>query len=190
MNYTAASEKLTAYRQQIDEIRKKMRAVQSDIESQIVPDYEFKVPDGLIRLSALFGNQADLIVVHNMGTSCPACTLWADGYNGLHQHVLSRAAFAVSSPDSPAVQQQFAASRGWKFRMVSHADTSFAADMGYGSAEGRWRPGISVFKREGSAIVRVSDAQFNPGDDFCTLYHFFDLLPGGVAGWKPKFNYG
>jgi predicted dithiol-disulfide oxidoreductase (DUF899 family) len=95
----------------------------------------------------------------------------------------------VSSPDAPEIQRAFAAGRGWRFRMVSHAGTSFAADMGYRSEQGGWRPGISVFRREGQKILRVSDAVWKPGDDFCTVWHFFDLLPGGAAGWAPKFSY-
>jgi hypothetical protein len=46
-----------------------------------------------------------------------------------------------------------------------------------------------VFRREGQKILRVSDAAWKPGDDFCTVWHFFDLLPGGAAGWAPKFSY-
>ena len=60
---------------------------------------------------------------------------------------------------------------------------SFAADMGYVSEKGGWMPGVSVFRREGDAIVRVSSTGFSPGDDYCTLWHFFDLLPGGVGEW-------
>jgi hypothetical protein len=38
-------------------------------------------------------------------------------------------------------------------------------------------------------IVRMSDASFSPGDDFCSVWHFFDLIPEGAAGWQPKYNY-
>ena len=110
----------------------------------------------------------------------------ADGYNGIHQHVVTRAGFAVSSPDRPMVQTQFAESRGWKFPMVSHAGSTFAADMGYVSAKGGWMPGVSVFRLEGDRILRVSDTGFSPGDDFCPLWHFFDLLPGGVGEWPGR----
>ncbi len=189
MKYAAGSEKMRAYRRQIADIRQEMRATLAAVEPQEVADYEFKVPEGTVRLSELFGDHEDLMVVHNMGSSCPACTLWADGYNGLHQHVVTRTAFAVSSPDAPAAQQQLAASRGWRFRMVSHGGTTFAADMGYRSDQGGWRPGISVFKLAAQKIMRVSDAAWSPGDDFCTLWHFFDLLPDGAAGWRPKLHY-
>jgi predicted dithiol-disulfide oxidoreductase (DUF899 family) len=189
MKYSIGSELISGYRREITEIRQKMRKAQSQIEPQQVADYTFASSSGTVRLSQLFDAHEDLMIVHNMGRSCPACTLWADGYNGLHAHVTSRAAFVVSSPDAPDVQQEFARSRGWKFPMVSHQGTSFAADMGFKSDSGRWLPGISVFQRRGTIIQRVSDARWSPGDDFCTLWHFFDLLPEGAAGWTPKFSY-
>jgi predicted dithiol-disulfide oxidoreductase (DUF899 family) len=188
MKYQAATEKMAAYRRQIADLRQQLRKVQAEIEPHEVPDYEFQSTRGKVLLSQLFGDHKDLMVVHNMGKSCPACTLWADGYNGIHQHVTTRAAFVVSSPDPPEVQQKFAASRGWVFPMVSHVGSSFAEDMGYRSSKG-WRPGMSVFRRDAQKILRVSDVAWSPGDDFCTLWHFFDLLPEGAAGWSPKLSY-
>lgn len=189
MNYSVASKKIEDYRRQITAIRKDIRAAQAEVEPQAVADYTFQTLDGTVSLAALFGNHDDLMVVHNMGSSCPGCTLWADGYNGIHHHVITRAGFAVSSPETPQAQHEFAQSRGWKFRMVSHHGNTFAADMGYRAENGAWRPGISVFKRDGERIVRVSDAAWSPGDDFCTLYHLFDLLPTGAAGWRPQITY-
>jgi len=181
MNYTDVNGKLADYRRQIADIRERMRDTLATVEPQQVEDYEFATIDGAVRLSELFGDHDDLILIHNMGSSCSYCTLWADGYNGIHRHVVSRAAFAVSSPDRPDVQMKIAQSRGWQFPMVSHVGSTFAADMGYVSANGGWTPGVSVFKREGGTIARVSDTGFSPGDDYCTLWHFFDLLPGGVG---------
>ena len=188
MNYADVNGKLTDYRRQIAAIRERMRETLAAVEPQEVKDYELASPEGPVRLSQLFDGHEDLILIHNMGVSCSYCTLWADGYNGLHPHVVTRAGFAVSSPDRPTVQRKFAESRGWKFPMVSHAGTSFAADMGYVSAKGGWMPGVSVFRRDGGTILRVSDTGFSPGDDFCTLWHLFDLLPGGVGEWpaSPK----
>jgi predicted dithiol-disulfide oxidoreductase (DUF899 family) len=183
MKYADVNGKLADYRRQIAAIREKMRDTLATVEPQEVRDYEFTTAAGPVRLSELFGDHEDLILIHNMGTSCSYCTLWADGYNGIHQHVVSRAAFAVSSPDQPDLQRKFAERRGWKFSMVSHVGSTFAADMGYVSPNGGWRPGVSVFKRSGGTIARVSDTGFSPGDDYCTLWHFFDLLPGGVGEW-------
>lgn len=188
MKYADATARLAEYRRQIAAVREKMRSLQEDTEPEEVSDYEFHTAAGPLRLSQLFGDREDLIVIHNMGVSCPACTMWADGFNGVLPHITNRAAFAVSSPDSPEVQRKFAAARGWKFPMVSHAGTSFAADMGFRSATG-WLPGVSVFKRQGQRIVRVADTGFNVGDDFCAVYHLFDLLHGGSGEWCPKLKY-
>jgi predicted dithiol-disulfide oxidoreductase (DUF899 family) len=189
MSYAQSARRLADYREQIATLRKKMRDVQAAIEPEEVKDYTFKRAEGsTVRLSELFGNKLDLFVIHNMGQSCPYCTLWADGFNGAYDHLSNRAAFVVASPDPPEKQRQFAQSRHWKFPMVSHEGTSFAEDMGYRS-EGRFMPGVSVFRRDGGRILRVSDAPFSPGDDFCAVWHFFDLIPEGTAGWQPKYKY-
>jgi predicted dithiol-disulfide oxidoreductase (DUF899 family) len=188
MNYKETAGKLAEYRSQISGIREKMRSAQASIEPEEVQDYEFATPKGTARLSALFGDKDTLFVIHNMGTSCANCTMWADGFNGVFEHLRDRATFAVSSPDTPERQQSFAAGRGWKFPMVSFQGTTFAEDMGY-RPNGRVMPGVSVFKRKGGKIMRVADTAFSPGDDFCGVWHLFDLIPEGAEGWQPKFSY-
>ncbi len=189
MNYTDGITAINDYRGRISSIRQEMRKIQAEIEPQKVEDYVFQTTKGAVTLSELFGDKADLFMVHNMGTSCVYCTLWADGYNGIYHHLADRAAFVMSSPDTPTVQSAFAAKRGWRFPMVSHEGSSFAADMGYGNASDGYMPGFSIFQRQKGQIVRVSDTQFGPGDDFCALWHILDLLPGGSDGWQPKFAY-
>ena len=189
MRYRETTAKLAEYRHEIGTLRDKMRALQAEIEPEEVADYTFVGADGPVRLSQLFGDKDTLIVIHNMGRTCPACTMWADDYNGVALHLESRAAFVVTSPDDPATQAEFATSRGWRFRMVSHQGTDFAGKMGYRSEQGGWLPGISVFRKDGNRILRVSDQQLGPGDDFCSVYHFLDMLPEGSADFRPKFRY-
>src|ERR1700720_1296302 len=145
------SEKLAAYRREIAALRDKMRVLQNEAEPEEVENYRFATTDGPVRLSELFGGKEYLFVIHNMGKGCPACTMWADGFNGVLPHLENRAAFVVSSPDDPATQAEFAAARGWRFRMVSHQGSDFAAAMGYRS-EGGWLPGVSVFRNEDGRI--------------------------------------
>jgi predicted dithiol-disulfide oxidoreductase (DUF899 family) len=190
VDYRESSTRLAEYRRQIADLRDKMRDIRAAAEPEEMPDYAFTNSNGSVRLSELFGAKPDLIVIHNMGASCPHCTLWADGFNGIHDHLANRAAFVLSSPDAPDAQKRFAASRGWRFSMVSHSGTTFAADMGYRSEDGGWLPGVSVFQREANRILRVSDTGFSPGDDFCALWHLFDLLPGGAGDWQAKYRYG
>jgi predicted dithiol-disulfide oxidoreductase (DUF899 family) len=189
MNYTATRERLQEYRAKIAELRKEMRATQAAVEPEPVRDYVFTTSAGEVRLSQLFADKHDLFVIHNMGTTCPSCTMWADGFNGIYQHLADRAAFVVISGDAPSVQRKFAADRGWRFPMASCQANTFSADMGYSSPEEPASPGISVFQRNGDQIVRVSDAEFGPHDDFCTVWHCMDLLPDGTNGFRPKFRY-
>lgn len=188
MGYRDTVVQLNEYRRQITGIRSEMRVLQAAVEPEAVEDYVFTTPDGPVALSELFGDRPDLFIIHNMGKSCPACTMWADGFNGVLAHLENRAAFVVTSPDDPQTQRAFAQSRGWRFRMVSHAQNDFAADMGYRSEKG-FQPGVSVFRKESGRILRVSDTGLGPGDDFCAVWHFFDLLPEGPAGWRMKFAY-
>lgn len=189
MKYAEGAKKLAAHRDRIAAIRAKMSNIRKSIAPQKIDDYSFTTVGGKVRLSELFGDKNELFVIHNMGASCPYCTLWADGYNGIYRHVANRAAFVVTSPDAPASQKKFAKGRGWRFPMISHKGTTFAEDMGYGSEKSGWLPGISVFRRNRAKILRVADAGFRPGDDFCGLWHTLDLLPDGPGAWQPKFKY-
>ena len=190
MKYTDSKAKIDGYRSKIADLRKEMREIQAKAEPQEVTDYKLAETAGSVHLSALFGDKKELIVIHNMGASCAYCTLWADGYNGVAEHLANRAAFVVVSPDTPEAQKKFAASRGWRFRMASHQGTDFAADMGYRSKSGGWMPGVSVFRKEGAKVMRVSDTGLGPYDDFCSVWHLFGMLPGGAGDWAPKFKYG
>lgn len=148
---------------------------------------------GPVSLSSLFGTKDDLLFVHNMGARCPYCTLWADGFNGVLEDVENRAAFVVCSPDAPAAQGSFAASRGWRFRMVSDSDGAFTRAMGYRQErDGKvfQLPGVSAFHRDPDGSVhRTGHAPFGPGDPFCGLWHLFALLEGGAGTWEPKLHY-
>jgi predicted dithiol-disulfide oxidoreductase (DUF899 family) len=188
MSYRDTVIQLNEHRQKIAAIRSEMRALQAGITPEPVRDYVFQSSQGAVTLSQLFGDKPDLFVIHNMGKSCPSCTMWADGFNGVLNHLESRAGFVVSSPDDPATQAAFAATRGWRFRMVSHAGSNFAADMGYRRERGWW-PGVSVFRKTEEGIFRVSDTELGPGDDFCTVWHFLDLLPAGPDGWDARTSY-
>lgn len=168
-----------------DELNQFLRG-QTDSESDVA-EHVFATADGDIRLRDLFGEHEDLILIHNMGASCPYCTLWADGFNGVLPHLEDRAAFVVVSPDEPAAQKKFARSRGWEFRMVSDQG-DFTAEMGYRHGDDVM-PGFSSFRRDGEKVYRVGHSPFGPGDVYCGVWHLFDMLDEGADGWQPKFRY-
>ena len=150
--FVAALEDLEKAKQRLAELRRQM-------PPEPVEDYELKGLDGAVKLSAMFGDKSDLILIHNMGSGCPYCTMWADEFNGVLHHLESRAAFVVVSPNHPKVQQDIAKKRGWRFRMYSAAGTTFIEDMGFGSEEEHYdshaMPGVSVFHRNAGRINRA-----------------------------------
>ncbi len=185
-----ADAEIEALYAEITKIRERITAVRRAAPPCEVQDYEFATTEGPVRLSQLFRGKRDLAVVHNMGHRCPMCTMWADGLNGLLRHLDDRLAFVVSTPDEPERQRAFASDRGWRFRMVSTAGTTFAADMGYEDEKKHPWPGLSMFRRDAEGrLVRVSHTGFGPGDDFCPIFHLMDLLPEGQDGWWPKLAY-
>ncbi len=177
-------------------LQEKLRELKKKEVSQIEDEYVFTTPDGVVSLRQLFGDKDDLIVIQNMGKSCPYCTIYADGINGVLGHLENRCSVALLSPDPVDVQSEFAQSRGWKFRMVSSAEhgDKYSMDMGHwgsydGSDPGTW-PGFSAFRREGDAITRTGHSSFCPGDEFCVAFPMMQMLDGGYSGWAPKYSYG
>jgi predicted dithiol-disulfide oxidoreductase (DUF899 family) len=171
--------KLQQIEKDLERGRQKMFKVLGKMAKMDIQDYVLKDRNNKdIKFSELFGDKQDLILIHNMGKSCSYCTMWADGFNGIFPHIEKRAAFALVSPDAPEVQRDFADNRGWKFRMYSGIDSPFIKDMGYQTDKGDYWPGASAFhKDEDGNITRVSKTFFGPGDYFCSVWHFFDMLP-------------
>lgn len=182
----ALEDRILALKEQLAELRRTHRA--ADI-AEIVGDYTFRRPKGeAVSLRTLFGSHDDLLVIHNMGRRCPYCSLWADALNGIAGAIQQRAGLVLISPDEPEVQAAFAAERGWTFPLASGAGTTFARDMGYERGDGSVLPGVSAFHRSGpdGPIVRTGTASFGPGDAFCPVWHYFDLLRDGSNGWQPR----
>jgi predicted dithiol-disulfide oxidoreductase (DUF899 family) len=162
------------------------RAPKEAVEDHVLIDSYGKP----IVFSDLFDSRNELILVHNMGTQCTSCTLWADGFNGQLRHLEKRAAFVVESPEEPAVQRQFAADRGWGFRMVSSKGSPFRKAMGYETPDGFPWPGISCFTRDGKGrIFRVSHTPLGPGDNYCTFWDLLDLLPTPHSKFYSEVDY-
>lgn len=186
----ALREKIGRAEKVLFEEKKKLAELRKSLPKEEVGDYRLKDFDGKeVRLSSLFGERDELMVIHNMGKSCPYCTLWADGFNGVVGHLDNRVPFVVVSPDDPATQSKFAESRGWAFDMLSAADSDFTRDMGFEIDGDPW-PGVSTFERSADGkIYRIAWSFFGPGDDFCSVWHLFELLPKGKDGWEPKYKY-
>ena len=186
----APTEKLRELYEQLMNIRQQMLETLTLVDPEPIEDYALTTIDGTKRLSSYFGDKNTLFVIHNMGSSCPYCTVWADGLNGVLDHLEDFATVLLTSPNMPADQQEFANSRGWRFKMASLAGSSLAKDLGYQFDSGEYMPGVSVLQRlEDGQLTRVSQAPFGPGDSYSPVFNLFDLIPGGAGDWQPKFSY-
>ncbi|MBK8549675.1 MAG: DUF899 family protein [Ignavibacteria bacterium] len=168
---------------QIETMRKKKIELNSKLAEMDVKDYILKDRDGKdVRLSEMFGNKKNLILIHNMGKGCPYCTMWADGFKDTYKEIEKKAPFVLVCPDTPEVHKKFAESHGWNYPTYSAAGTDFIFDMGYDfikDGKHNYWPGVSVFeKSDDGKIRRVAKDYFGPGDFYCNIWHFLDLLPG------------
>ena len=178
----------------LQEAKRKMVEVSRRIGPERVEDYELQGREGSVRLSEMFGDKQDLILIHNMGSECPYCTMWADGFNGVLRHLQDRAGFVVVSPNNVDVQQAARAKRGWTFEMYSAEGTSFINDMGFESDGVSYNsnamPGVSTFRKNADGTIdRIAKDFFGPGDLYCGVWHLFDLLADGVGDWEAKPEY-
>jgi predicted dithiol-disulfide oxidoreductase (DUF899 family) len=187
----ALAQRISDLEQQEINIKQELYKLRKEMPRFEVQDYLLNNRDGSpVRLSELFGKKDELILVHNMGKFCPYCTLWADGFNGIIQHLESRAAFVVSTPDPPEVMDAFASGRGWNFRMASTQGSALKKDLGFELPDGSYYPGVSTLLKDSEGkIWHIAKAFFGPGDDFCAAWYFFDLLAKDDSDWNPKFKY-
>jgi len=159
-------------------------------------DHEFVRPDNTkVSLPELFGDRDELLVVHNMGKNCSYCTLWADGFSGVTDQILTRCGFAVINMDTPADNKKRIAQRKWPFQFLSDVSGLFSRECGFESAQtadiGKCplTCGISTFLKEGQKIYQVTyTKEYGPFDTFNPVWHMFRLLPKGVNNWEPITN--
>lgn len=181
---------IAALEKEIETKKKELTELRNSVPASPVEDYDLKRPDGAtVKLSELFGKFDEMVLIHNMGTGCSYCTLWADGFNSFWPYLKTKSAFVLSSPDPVEKMAQFAASRGWDYPVVSTNESTLTADFGmYTEKDGYW-PGFTTLKKHADGtITRHAQASFGPGDDYCAIWPMFDLLPSGVGEWEPNYN--
>lgn len=159
----------------------------SEDSQMVVEDYPLMDFEGnTLKLSDCFGDHVQLVLVHNMGKHCNYCTLWAEGLKGVWRHIESgeygnKAAFVLLNNDTPEEQKAFAAEHGWDFPMYSCKGTTLFSDLGFQTekdGEVYYHPGVStLLKGDSGTLRRHAKDSFGPGDQYCSVFHFFNLFP-------------
>jgi|LakMenE18May11ns_1017448.scaffolds.fasta_scaffold9593243_2 predicted dithiol-disulfide oxidoreductase (DUF899 family) len=192
--HTEIQKKIQDKYDELTALRKEQVALSKSEGLKEVENYSFRDKDGgLITLFDMFQHHDELIVVHNMGKSCPYCTLWADGLSSSTPHIQNRCGFALVSPNDYQTMSEFAANRDWKFPYYSGAETNFISDMGFSfqteDGKTRYTPGYTTFVKKEDKIYRVACDLFGPGDFYSPIWPMMDMLHNSDKEWHPRVNY-
>ena len=167
--------------QELNKLRKEVVPIE-------VKNYNFKTQEGEVTLLDLFGDKETLFLIHNMGSGCRYCTLWADGLNSFLPHLENQFAVAMVSKNSPVDQCLMANDRGWRFRMASHGGGEYIKEQSI-IGDGGNTPGMVCYVRKGDAIYRKNKVAFGPGDEFCSMWNVLSLAGLDESNWTPQFHY-
>jgi predicted dithiol-disulfide oxidoreductase (DUF899 family) len=193
-NYQVTRESIRELELQIFELQSQLVALRRSLGETPIDDYLLQTLNGGRRLSDYFGRHDTLLVIHNMGKSCPHCTAYADGLGGILSHLRSRVSVLLVSPDSPDVQAAFASSRGWGFELGSVRGTTLSHDLGFEPKAGEYWPGFAVIRKaETGSLVLVCRDDFEPGDRYSPLWHILGMVRGEYHDWdleNPTVNAG
>lgn len=207
MNKIVDQSTWTAARQSLLEKEKELTLLRDEVTKarQALPwkrvetDYKFSSSVGDRKLSDLFADRNQLIVIHFMygpgwEEGCKSCSFWADQYDALIPHLGGRdVSLAVVSRAPWQDFDAFKKRMDWQFDWLSSADNSFNTDFNvsfpdqetgnYNFRETRVmeeHPGVSVFTRNAEDEVFHTYSLYSRGlDPLNATYQLLDLVPKG-----------
>ncbi len=170
------------------------------------PDLSVNTPTSFFdtNLSELFRPGKDSLIVDHLmfapddDRACPMCSMWADGYNAVAQHLNDKTNFVLVARAEIGKLRDWARARGWtKLRLLSSHDNTFNRDMDVEEDASSQKPGLSVFVRKGEDEIYHSytiTAQPAPNenrgiDPYSPVWNLLDLLPEGREDWFPHHFY-
>lgn len=133
---------------------------------------------------------------------CPSCTALLDQLDGAVEHARERVSVAIVAKAPLPRLLTFAADRGWRhLRLVSSAGSTFNRDYHAELPDGRQRPLLNVFHRQGGTLRHFWGSELffaptDPGQDprhvgtLEPLWNLFDLTPAGRPDWDEQLSYG
>ena len=174
-----------------------------------VPDnYFFAGPDGDVRMSELFADGKETLVLYNymygpsMPEPCVSCTSILDALDGEAPHIFQRVNFHVVAKSPIARIQAVARDRGWRhLRLLSSAANTYNRDYRGEHVTGAQMPMLNVFTRRDGRIHHTYGTELlfapnEPGQDgrhvdaIWPLWNMLDFTPEGRGtNWYPKLRY-
>jgi predicted dithiol-disulfide oxidoreductase (DUF899 family) len=171
-------------------------------------DYVFDGAAGPVRLSELFDDGKDSLIVYSymfgpqMKQPCVMCTSILDALDGEAPHVVQRVNLAVVAKSPLERILGFTQPRGWhNLRLLSSANNSYNRDYHAENEQGAQMPIANVFVRRGGKVrhfyaTELLYAPSEAGQDgrhvdmFWPLWNLLDLTPEGRGtDWYPRLAY-
>jgi predicted dithiol-disulfide oxidoreductase (DUF899 family) len=189
-----------AFQDARDDLATKRRALPRQAP---LPEYVFNGEFGPRSFAQLFEDHSQLIVYHFMfhpdwDEGCKSCSFWADSFDSMIPHLGARdVAFAVISHAPLEKLLEYRERMGWRFPWLSAFENSFNFDFGVsftqeetesgdacynyrdGPVEGREKPGLSVFQKDGDEIYHTYSTYARGLDNLNPVYQTLDLTPRG-----------
>ena len=194
-----------ALRRSLEEVSAKRRKL--PLGGEIREDYTFDSEKGPIRMSQLFADGKDTLVVYSfmygpkMAEACPSCTSILDGMDGQAPHIMQRVNFAVIAKSPIERIRKFARERGWRnLPLLSSANNTYNHDYHAEEAKGGQMPALNVFVRRNGRIHHFYNTELlyapkEKGQDgrhvdlIWPLWNVFDYTPDGRGNWNPRLSY-
>jgi predicted dithiol-disulfide oxidoreductase (DUF899 family) len=164
-------------------------------------EYVFDTADGERTLRDLFDGRSQLLVYHFMfgpdwEAGCPACSLWADGFDRVIVHMNHRDVTMICASRAPLDRlEAFKQRMGWSFRWVSSLRSEFNYDFGASFPEerrgdaakhnftqdpsGEEHAGMSAFALDDRTVYHTYSCYARGLEAFNTGYQLLDRAPQG-----------
>ncbi len=171
---------------------------------RIDKEYVFETEQGKQSLGDLFDGSGQLAIYHFMygpdwRDGCKSCSFWADGFNGIGEHLRQRDTRLVAVSRAPLdTLLAFRKRMGWRFPWVSSLNSDFNFDfhvsfrkeeLDAGTAEYNYRkkafpsqeaPGFSFFLKGGKGEIYHTYSTYGRGLDIVNpAYNILDMTAKG-----------
>jgi len=156
-------------------------------------EYVFDTAEGQRTLRELFDGRSQLLVYHFMfgpdwDAGCPACSLWADGFDRVIVHLAHRDVMMLCASRAPLERlEAFKRRMGWTFRWVSSLRSEFNYDYGASFPEERRAAGAKHnFTQEPSGEEHAGMSAFALCDG--TVYHTYSCYGRGLEAFNTGYQ--
>jgi predicted dithiol-disulfide oxidoreductase (DUF899 family) len=201
-DYDQAREALRDAELALMQQREAVAALRRDLpQGPVAGEYVFEGSDGSVTLGELVGERP-LVLYHfmfggAMAEPCPMCSMWADGWNAVNDHVERTVDFALVTSGTADENVALAKGRGWTdLQWLSAADNSFKLDYGSGDADGNQWPFLTVFERDGDDVrlsysggAHIEGDHWRGVDLLSPVWHLLDLTRQGRGDFMPSLDY-